>query len=47
MKSRSQKMLHAIALSSVSYGTLFRLWGPMALQDVQRIINQARFYGWA
>ena len=40
-------MLHAIALSSVSYGTLFHLWGPMPLQDVQRIINRARFYGWA
>lgn len=34
------------ALSTVSYMTLHRLWGPMELNAVMRIINQGVYETW-
>lgn len=35
-----------LALSSCSYITLYKVWGPMELNAVFRVIRQAMFDSW-
>ncbi len=42
--ARSQRLLRAIALGSVSYGVLLKMLGPMVDRDLARIINEAIYY---
>lgn len=44
MKSLSQKIILTAALTSVSYDTLHRVWAPMDMREIQRIINKAMFF---
>lgn len=43
MKSRSQKIIKAAALGSVSYGILHFMWGPMDAKVLRKYVNEAFF----
>lgn len=44
--SRSQRIIRTAALTSVSYGVLVKMMGPLTMQQCDRIINQAIFYSY-
>lgn len=45
-RSLRQRALTAMALGTVSHNIILRLMGPMAMRDVERVLNKAAFAHW-